>query len=401
MTELKTVLEAQAKAWEDYKQVNDQRLKAIEEKSGVGHLDAKLEKINATMEALAEQQKAIESKMARGAAVETKPANEHKSAFIDYVRKGVNEGGLRELERKNTVNIGTAADGGYALPEEIAMDVQARVQDISPVRSVATVVTCSTNDYKRLIDARGTASGWVAETDSRTTTNTPVLYEAAAFMGELYANPQATQQALEDIFFNVESWLAESVATEFARAEGAAFISGNGTSKPKGFTAYTIVSTDDATRTFGQLQYVPTGAAGDWASTNPADALITTVYKLKAAHRNGAVWMMSKSILAEIRKFKDDNGVYLLQPSLAAGTPTTLLGFPVVEAEDMAAKAANSYSIAFGNFRAGYCVVDRVGTSLIRDPFSNKPYIGFYTRKRVGGMLLDSEAIKLVKFAAS
>jgi HK97 family phage major capsid protein len=401
MNELKTVLEAQAKAWEDFKQVNDQRLKAVEEKAAVGHLEGQLAKINATIEALAEQQKAVESKMARGAAVEAKAVTEHKAAFIDYVRKGVNEGSLREFERKNTVNIGTAADGGYALPEEIAMEIQARVQEISPVRSVATVVTCSSNDYKRLIDVRGTASGWVAETDSRSTTNTPTLYEAAAFMGELYANPQATQQSLEDIFFNVESWLAEGVATEFARAEGAAFITGNGTNKPKGFAAYTTASTDDASRTFGQLQYIPTGAAGDWASTNPADALITTVYKLKAAHRNGAVWMMPKSILAEIRKFKDSNDAYILQPSLAAGTPTTLLGFPVVEAEDLAAKAANSLSIAFGNFKAGYCVVDRVGTSLIRDPFSNKPYVGFYTRKRVGGMVLDSDAIKLVKFAAS
>lgn len=401
MTEIKMVLEAQAQAWEEFKRTNDKRLEAVEAKQATSQYDAALSKINATIETLADQQREIESKMARSAAAETKPAGEHRAAFADYVRKGINEGALREFERKNSVNIGTAADGGYALPEEIAAEVQARIQDISPVRSVATVVSCSTNDYKRLIDVQGTASGWVAETDARTATNTPTLYEAAAFMGELYANPQATQQSLEDVFFNVESWLASSVATEFARAEGAAFISGNGTNKPKGFAAYTTASTDDGSRTFGQLQYVPSGAAGDWAAADPSDVLITTVYKLKAAHRTGAVWMMSKSMLAEIRKFKDGNDAYILQPSLAAGTPTTLLGFPVVEAEDMPAKAANSLSIAFGNFRAGYCVVDRVGTSLIRDPFSNKPYVGFYTRKRVGGMVLDSDAIKLIKFAAS
>lgn len=401
MDSIKDVLEAQAKAWHEYKQVNDDRLKAIEEKGATGHFEAKLEKINAVIADLSDQQKALEGKMARGAAGEPKQiASEHKTAFLDWARKGVNEQSLREFERKS-VSIGTAADGGYALPEEIATAIQMRVQDVSPVRQVATVVQTSSNDYKRLIDARGTSSGWVAETDARTSTNTPTLYEAAALMGELYAFPQATQVALEDIFFNVEQWLAESVATEFARAEGAAFISGNGTNKPKGFLSYTIASTDDASRTFGQLQYIASGAAGDWAATTPADVLFTTVYKLKAQHRQGAAWMMSKALLAEVRKFKDGQNNYLFQPGLAAGTPATLLGFPIVEAEDMPAKAANSYSIAFGNFAAGYCVVDRVGVSTIRDPFSNKPYVGFYVRKRVGGMLLDSEAIKVIKFAAS
>lgn len=400
--EIKSIIEAQAQAWEDYKQVNDARLKAVEAKASTADFEVKLSKINDVLADLAEQQKAVEAKMARTAAVDRamESTSEHKSLFNDFVRKGNNESALREFERKN-VDIGTSADGGYAVPKEIATYIQQRVQNISPIRQIATTVQVSTSDYRRLIDTRGTTSGWVAESDARTSTSTPALYEAVAYMGELYAYPQATQVALEDIFFNVEQWLADSVSVEFARAEGAAFISGNGTSKPKGFLSYTINSTDDASRTFGQLQYIPAGAAGDWAASNPADVIFDTIYKLKAAHRQGAVWVMSKALLNDVRKFKNAYGQYLLEPSLAAGTPSTLAGYPIVEAEDMPAKAANSYSVAFGNFQNGYCVVDRVGVSTLRDPFSNKPYVGFYVRKRVGGMLLDSEAIKVIKFAAS
>lgn len=398
--QIKASVEALAKSWADFQAADvaskgrsDAERKEILDKANAALVAAEAAKAAAELAATKAGRSAL------GTEGDGDPAKaEHKKAFINFVRKGV-EAGLRDVERK-AVNLATAADGGYALPEEIATDIQSRLVDISPMRAAATVVQVSTSDYKRLINTRGTASGWVGETSARTATNTPALYEAAAFMGEVYANPQATQQSLDDLFFNVEAFLAEDVSTEFARQEGAAFISGDGTNKPKGFLAYTTAATPDSARAFGTIEHVATGVAGDFAASNKGDKLIDVVYKLKAGHRAGAVWMMNKTVLGEVRTFKDTQGQYLWAPGLAAGQPSSLLGYSVVEAEDMPAKAANSLSIAFGNFRAGYCIVDRVGVSTLRDPYTNKPYVGFYTTKRVGGMLLDSEAIKVLKFAA-
>lgn len=398
--QIKESVEALAKSWADFQAADvaskgrsDAERKEILDKANAALVAAEAAKAAAELAAT----KAGRSALGTDGNVDPAKA-EHKKAFSAFMRKGV-EAGLRDVERK-AVNVATAADGGYALPEEIATDIQSRLVDISPMRAAASVVQVSTSDYKRLINIRGTASGWVGETGARTATNTSSLYEAAAFMGEVYANPQATQQSLDDLFFNVEAWIAEEVATEFARQEAAAFILGDGTNKPKGFLAYTTAATADSARAFGTIEHVATGVAGDFAATNKSDKLIDLVYKLKAGHRAGAVWMMNKTVLGEIRSFKNSDGQYMWAPGLAAGQPSSLLGYSVVEAEDMPAKAANSLSIAFGNFRAGYCIVDRVGVSTLRDPYTNKPYVGFYTTKRVGGMLLDSEAIKVLKFAA-
>jgi HK97 family phage major capsid protein len=362
-----------------------------------------LSKANAAIDAAEAAKAAAElaatkaGRMAVGGGGDVDPAKaEHKRAFNAFVRKGV-ETGLKEIERK-AVQVGVNADGGFALPEEIAAEIQARLVDITPMRQLCTVVPVSTADYKRLIDIRGTTSGWVGETAARTETSTPQLAERPAFMGEVYANPMVTQQSLDDLFFNVEQWVAASVSTEFARQEGNAFVVGNGTNRPKGFLNYTTAATADGVRADLQLQHVNTGVSADFAASNKADVLINLVYALKAGHRAGAAWMTNKAILGELRGFKDTTGQYLWQPGLVAGQPSQLCGYPVYESEDMPAKAANSLSLAFGNFRAGYCIVDRVGVTTLRDPYTNKPYVGFYTTKRVGGMVLDSEAIKVVRF---
>lgn len=398
-TEIKSAVDALAQSVADFRALDrDYKSRADAERA-----DA-LAKANAAIEAAEAAKKAAEEaakKAARlavgGSAGEVSPEKaEHKKAWGLWARKGI-ETGLAEIERK-AVNLTTGADGGFALPEEIASTVQARLVEISPVRSVATVVQVSTSDYKRLLDIRGTSSGWVGEATARTETNSPQLAERVASMGEVYANPMVTQQALDDIFFNVEQWIAESIATQFAVVEGTAFVTGNGTNRPRGILNYSTAATADSGRAEGTLQHINTGVSGDFAASNKADVLFSVVYALKAGHRPGSVWMTNKAILAEMRAFKDTTGQYLWQPGLTTGQPSTLLGYPVVEAEDVPAKAANSLSIAFGNFRNGYCVVDRVGVRSLRDPFTNKPYVGFYTTKRVGGMLLDSEAIKVVRF---
>jgi len=402
-TELKDILQKQGEAFEQFKQANDAMIKAKADGKSVEAFEAKLSKINDDLGKIADLKAAVqelEKKMNRpGAAGDADPIKaEHKQAFARFMRKGV-EDGLGELQAK-AYNITTDGDGGYAVPEELDRDILSKLVDVSPIRQIATVRTVSTSDYKKLVNIHGTSSGWVDEDDARTATNSSSFSQVTPFMGELYAYPQATQQMLEDVFFNAEQWIVDEVSTEFSRVEGAAFVSGDGTKKPKGFLSYTTAATADSSRAFGTLQHIVSGAAADWAASNPQDKLLDVVYALKAGFRTNARWVMNKGILGEIRKFKATDGSYLWRPGLEAGQPDTLLGYGITEAEDMPAKAANALSIAFGDFRRGYLIVDRIGTQTLRDPYTNKPYVGFYVRKRVGGCVVDSEAIKLLKFSA-
>lgn len=273
--------------------------------------------------------------------------------FVDgYLRQG------REAELKS-MSIGSAADGGYAVPTQIDAMIATRVKALSPIRQIAQV---------------------------------------APPMGELYANPSASQQMLDDAMFDLETWLADEIAREFARAEGAAFVSGTGTNQPAGFLAAPTALTNDATRAFGTLQHIVSGNATGFDAA-PDLKLIDTVMALKAAHRQGAVWVMNAGTLAALRKLKDTTGAYLWQPGLANGQADRLLGYPVIEAADMPDVGAGAYPIAFGNFANGYLIAERVSTRILRDPYSNKPFVNFYATRRIGGQVLDSDAIKLIKIS--
>lgn len=326
------------------------------------------------------------------------PVNrEYTEAFNAFARGGSINASLQS---------GSDPNGGYAVPTEIDKQIIKLAGNEVPMRRVANVIPVSTPNYTKLVDKKGTASGWVGETESRPETDTPQLAALTPFMGEIYANPAVTQTLLDDAMFDVEAWLAESCVEKFSEDENTAFTSGNGILKAKGFLAYPAAATTDATRAFGTLQYVPSGNASGFvaasATVSPADCLVDLIQSVKAAYRNGAVFMMNSLTLGTVRKFKDAvNGQLIWQPSLIAGQPATLLGYPVVENEDMPAVGAGAYPIAFGNFKRGYTIVDRIGTRVLRDPYTNKPYIHFYTTKRVGGFLADSNAIKLLKIASS
>lgn len=405
MTEITAAIEASNRAFESFKTINNEKLARLEKGAGVAELTTKMERAFADMSAQKALIETLEAKMTRpGFGSNVKPEDEaqaaHKKAFNGYLRKGVEYD--KDLEIKAlAVGTNSGADGGYAVPKVIDSLVESLVVNISPMRQLADVQQISTPDFHKLVNIRGTASGWVGETDVRPATGTPTLKDIKPTMGELYANAQASQQMLDDVFFNAEQWLADNIATEFARAEGAAFITGNGTNQPAGFLAGATAATADATRAFGTLEHIATGVAGDFAAANKADVLYSVVAKLKAAYRQGSSWVMPKATLFEIAALKDANGRYLFDFSTVPGKPNQLLGYDVVEAEDMAAKGANALGIAFGNFKRGYLIVDRIGTRVVRDPFSNKPYIGFYVTKRVGGALINSESIKVVKFSVS
>jgi HK97 family phage major capsid protein len=392
-------------AFEAFKDVNDRRLGEIEQKltSDVVTRD-KMDRINRAMD---EQKKVLDQlalKKARPplgamrAGAELSPeAMEHKAAFDAYVRRG-EEQGLRELEAK-AMSAGTGADGGYLVPPETDTEIGRRVSVVSPMRALSTVRTVSSAVLKKPFATTGLATGWVAETAARPQTGTPQLAELSFPTMELYAMPAATQALLDDAAVDIEAWIAGEVDIVFAEQEGDAFIRGDGINRPKGFLAYTAVA--DNAWSWGNLGYVATGAAGAWKTTGPSDTLIDVIYALKAAHRQNGTFMMNRKVQADIRKFKDADGNYLWRPPASAGQAASLMGFPIAEAEEMPDVAANSLSIAFGDFRSGYLVVDRAGVRILRDPYSAKPYVLFYTTKRVGGGVQNFEAIKLVRFAAS
>lgn len=317
-------------------------------------------------------------------------------AAQDFVGRYLRRGDHSGVELKSFSGA-SGPEGGFAVPQEIDALIGATLKDISPIRSIATVVQTGTAGYRKLVTTGGTPSGWVSETAGRPETNTPDFNEIAPPTGELYANPAASQAMLDDAAFDVESWLADEIAREFAQAEGAAFVGGSGVNQPRGFLNAAVTGESDDIRAFGSLQYVPSGAAGSFASE---DALVDLVHTLRPAYRQGAAFVMNSSTLARIRKFKTADGAFLWQPSLANGQPATLLGYPVVEAEDMPDIAADSLSIAFGNFCAGYLIAERSATHILRDPFTNKPFVHFYATKRIGGQVMNSEAIKLMQFSA-
>jgi len=389
------------RAFEAYKDTNDERLGELERRSAadpliddkLARLDRALDETKRVADRLAV--KAQRPHLGSGGALETAAVREHRRAFDEYVRKG-ETANLSRLEAKAlAVTTNAGADGGYLVPPETERAVISALKDISPMRAIASVRQVSGSVYKKPFATTGFAYGWVAETASRSQTNTPTLAELSFPTMELYAMPAATATLLDDSAVNIDEWIAEEVRDTFAQQEGTAFVTGDGSNKPKGFLDYTKVA--EGSWSWGNIGFIKTGVDGAFPAAGP-DKLIDLVYTLKAGYRTNGTFLFSRGTQAAIRKLKDEDGHYIWQPAAAAGEHATLLGYPVVESEDMPAIAVDSFSIAFGDFRRGYLIVDRVGIRVLRDPYSSKPYVLFYTTKRVGGGVQDFNAIKLLKF---
>jgi HK97 family phage major capsid protein len=385
-------------AFEDYKQHNDRRLAEIERRGSADVVtEEKMARIDRSLD---EQKRALDRLMVKqarpslggGTGRETSAVHQ---AFEAYVRRG-DEAALRQSELK-AMSAGSDPDGGYLVPDELDTEIGRRLSELSPVRSIATVRQVSGAVLKKPFALDGMATGWVGETDARPQTATPQLAELQFPTMELYAMPAATTSLIEDGALDIENWIASEVEAAFAEQEGAAFVAGDGVNKPRGFLDYPSV--DDASWSWGNLGHIATGSAGAFGA-DPSDRLIELIYALKAGHRQNGRFVMNRKTQSQIRRFKDADGNYLWMPPAGAGQQASLMGFPVVEAEDMPDIAADSASIAFGDFRRGYLVVDRTGVRILRDPYSAKPYVLFYTTKRVGGGVQNFEAIKLMKFAA-
>jgi HK97 family phage major capsid protein len=418
-----------ATAFEEYKKTNDQRLDAIKAGKGTAELDAKLARIDEALNGLTEAKsrlEKVETKLARpgqhgggssGGDGETREAAEYRSAFLDWVRAPKDgevqqrvtqaaraldtraSADSRERRAAQTVT-STGSAGGFALPEVIERQIARLSVDISPIRQIATVRTVGSPDYKELFDVNGAAFEWVGEAGARSQTTTPDLAEVAPTFGTASARPRASEESLDDLFFDVESWLISSAAEAIAQGEGLAFVSGSGTNRPTGFlSGPTPLVTADAARAFGTLQYIPGGQAA--AMPANADVFYDLVYALRARYRSNARWVTSKLVLSALRKYKDTTNQYLWQPSVVAGQPETFMGYGITEAEDMPAVAANAFPLAFGDFREGYLIADRVGMRMTRDEITLPGFVQFYIRKRVGGRLRNTQAIKLLRISAT
>jgi HK97 family phage major capsid protein len=387
--------------FEAFRDANEEKLAQIERRLAADAVTT--EKVERISRSLDEQKRTLDDlalkrvRPALGDPVTRTQVSEHKAAFDAYLRRG-EERSLRALDLK-AMSYGSAPDGGYLVPDEVEREIGRRLAQISPIRSIASVRQVSSAVLKKPFAISGPAVGWVAETASRPQTASPTLDELSFPTAELYAMPAATAALLEDAVVDLDQWIAAEIETAFAEQEGAAFVVGDGTNKPKGFLDYDQVA--EASWAWGEIGYVATGVAGALPASNPSDILIDLVYALKAGYRQNAAWVMNRKTQAAIRKLKDADGNYLWQPPAAPGQRAMLLGFPLVESEDMPDAATNATPVAFGDFARGYLVVDRTGVKVLRDPYSAKPYVLFYTTKRVGGGVQDFDAIKLLRYGVS
>lgn len=414
-------------AFEEFKKANDERLAQIEKKGSADVVtEAKLQKIEADLEKaqkIADEAVLASKRQARIVTDESgervdldKKAQEwasmnarrrggvigsfgaadmdsYKAAFDTFLRKGEE---IMGADERKALSVGSDPDGGYVVNPDLSGRIVAKVFETSPMRAYASIQVISTDALEGLFDLNEASSGWVGETDSRAETNTPALGKWRIPVHELYAKPKATQKLLDDASINMEQWLAAKVSEKFARDEAAAFVNGNGINKPRGFLTYSAGTTLP-----GTVEQFPTGVNGGLAAA-PAggDTLIDALYGLKAQYRANATWFMNRATTKLVRKAKDTDGAYLWQPGIAAGQPATLLGYPVASFEDMPDPATGSLSIAVGDMRAAYQIVDRIGIRTLRDPYSAKPYVEFYTTRRVGGDLCNFEAIKIIRLGS-
>lgn len=435
MSEIEKTIDELGRAFQEFKAANDANLKrhdaVLEEKlAKVGEAMDRLEDMKERQEAESKRADELEKRLNRlglgGAgtdaadrelrqfnvllgvyAAEQKRAftpltveamGDYKAGFETFLRKGVTA--FYDSERK-AMSVGSDPEGGYFVPADMGGRIVAKMFDLSPIRQIAAVQAISSDALEGISDTDEAGFAWTGESSTRTETTTPTIGKYRIVAEEMYAYPKTTRKLLDDAVVDVEAWLIGKVADRFARAEGAAFITGNGVSKPRGFTTYTTAATADDSRSWGTFEHVNTGANGDFGATNPADTLIDVVEAVKDAYRDGARWVTRRSVIAKIRKFKEaTTNAYLWQPGLAQGQPPTLLGFPVTKAEDMPALATGSLSMAFGNFSVGYQIVDRLGMRVIRDEITSPGFVKFHVFRRVGGGAVNFEAIKFVRFSA-
>lgn len=406
-TDPNTVLAELNRAFAEFRSQNDQRIAALEAgrtdpiaTERVEALNAQIGELQASFDEMSTRLAASSLNGGDPAARANSPnARAYSEAFNSFFRRGDGEDGLNALAVQAAMTTSSDPDGGYLVPFEMESTIDRVLGTTSAIRSLAQVISISAGSYKKQINLGGAGSGWVGETEARPETGTPRFAELDFTPGEIYAKPKASQTLLDDARVDIAAWLAEEVSITFAEQEGAAFINGNGVKKPRGILDYDKVA--DANYAWGSLGFVLSGGASDFAGTTPWGAFVDLQTALKPGYRANARWLMNRSTAGKVRKFKDANDLPLWQPSAQLGQPASFLGYPVSEDDNMPDVGAGAFPVLFGDIRRGYLVVDRIGIRVLRDPYSSKPFVEFYTTKRVGGGVQNFEAMKLLKIAAA
>ncbi|MBF9029769.1 phage major capsid protein [Rhodobacterales bacterium HKCCE3408] len=391
-------------------------LAQINERAGIA------EEVRADLDDLSKKFEAFELKQARaaargmpsGEAPATPEQIEHRDLFMRWMKNphaSSIRAELESIESKAADGL-TDAAGGVLIPELLSDRILTRIKQVSPMRRLVNAQAIGSSDFKVLRSDNAASSGWVGEGSTRNETDTPGFEGIALSGGTVYALMTATEEIMQDSKYDLQGHLIETIATEMAKTEGVAIISGNGTNKPRGLLNVTPESAEDGAspaRTEGALRYLPTGVAGGFGALdtgspyfNPADVLVDVVYDLKSEHRVGATWCMNSATAAVVRKFRDADGRWLWSDGIAMGQPPSLLGYPVEIAEDWPDIGANAHPIAFGNFGAAYFLGDRSGLRMTLDDNITTPgKIRWYVRKRVFGAVVDDEAVRVIKCATS
>lgn len=397
LTRITRRVEELGKTWEQFKSVNDRRLAEIEKKGSADPLtEEHLRNVNNALEQYKSRLDQVETSMVRPAAgieysgLSVSENREHKQAFCRYLRKGAEED-LAFLERK-ALSVNSDPDGGYLVTPHVSDSIIRTVFETSPMRQIAAVENISSDSLEILEDRDEAAAGWTTETAAVTETDSPEFGKKIIPVHELFAQPKATQKLIDDSSIDIEEWLAGKLADIFSRKENTAFISGDGVGKPRGILTYA-----DGT-SWGEIEQVISGDDADVT----ADSIVQLYYALKEDYAHHATFLMNRATAQQVRLLKESTtDQYLWQPGLTAGSPDTLLGLPVMQAADMPTPANGSLSVALGDFSRAYQIVDRTGVRVLRDPYTEKPFVKFYSTKRVGGDVVNFEAIKLLKLSAS
>ena len=403
MNEIKTLIEGQGSAFEEFKKANDARLKAIEEKGfAPADLVEKVNTINSDLTAKAKRideiQKQLNRPGAQGGGEYSADDVEHKTAVDRYIRNGDTQG-LREIERK-AMNSTSDPDGGYLVGKEMEAAIDRVAETQGGIGRLARTVTIGTRSWQKRVKTSGMAMTRVAEGGTAGETTEPKYANVEIVVHPAEVEPWVFNETLEDADIDLAADLALEAAIAFAEGEGSEFVSGNGVGKARGITAYTNVA--NASYAWGKIGYIASGKAAAFASVAPGDKVISLVHALKPQYRSGAVMVMSDETLGSLRTIKDQSGsYYLFQPDPTGEFGGRVLGVPVVSDDNMASVTSGSYSIAYGNFQRAYTIVRRTGTALIRDNITSKGQTKFNFRRRFGGGITNFEAIKLMKFAAS
>jgi HK97 family phage major capsid protein len=436
LADIKKVIDQQGEAFEQFKKANDALIQAKADGKAIGDLEAKVATLSASLDKLSEQKAAIDEillkaarpgglmgdpKAAEAKATELKGFNatlraeyqakgkafpgdltgeaydHYKSGFFKMVA-GVSIDSLSSDERK-AMSAGSDPDGGYLLPNSTQGAMVAKLYEQSVMRQIADVQTISTEKIEGIVDDDEADAGWVSELGTRSDTGTPQVRRWEIAAHEMYAMPKVSQKLIDDAAVNVEAWLAGKVADKFARVEGTAFWAGTGVGQPRGLTSYTTTATADGSRAWGQFEHVNSGANGAFHTTQ-FDPLADLQGAMKDHFLPNAQWVMRREVRTAARKLKESTtNRYLWEPGMQVGAPERLQGYPVRVDQYMPALATGSLSLAFGDFRQAYTIVDRIGIRTLRDPFTAKPFVVFYSTKRTGGGAMNFEAVKFLRFA--